>query len=105
MVSPDELSPGWTSQPVTAAPGRRRRRVPWAELLLRVLFADALSFHALPNGFLEENAAGSAEGGQSLRIATRNHRSASGLGGMRAKGLVAATGPALNHLLADDSCI
>ncbi len=39
----DEISPDEASLPATAASGQRRRRVPWAELLMRVLFVDALS--------------------------------------------------------------
>jgi len=39
----DEISPVGIPLSGTAATGRRRRRVPWAQLLLRVLFVDALS--------------------------------------------------------------
>jgi hypothetical protein len=38
----DEISPAGTPLSTTATPGCRRRRVPWAALLLRVLFVDAL---------------------------------------------------------------
>lgn len=43
VVPGDEISPGEASLPAAATSGQRRRRVPWAELLLRVLFVDALS--------------------------------------------------------------
>jgi len=42
-VGTDGVSPDETAAPASATPDRRRHRVPWAELLLRVLFVDALS--------------------------------------------------------------
>jgi len=42
-VGTDEVSPDETAALATTPPDRRRRRVPWAQLLLRVLFVDALA--------------------------------------------------------------